>query len=631
MLGLRDIKKQNNPQKFDFEIALAGNPNVGKSTVFNALTGLKQHTGNWSGKTVTNAIGYYKFREYTLKVVDLPGTYSLSSNSDEEVISNDYIESGSASCIIVVVDATNLERNLNYVLQLLSKTQKVVLCLNMYDEAKSKGISIDIDELSLQLGVPVVCTSATKGHGLNELKKSSFDIASGKTKTYKTINLTKSDDYSLRIEQIYNQCTNICSSCIKSNNEEHSSNKNRIDKIMTNKITGLPIMLILLCLIFWITIVGANFISEYLSLLFNYIKGVLYSLFTTFNLNDVISDFLINGVFTTLSWVVAVMLPPMAIFFPLFSLLEDSGYLPRIAFNLDSCFYKVGAHGKQSLTMAMGFGCNSCGVIGCRIIDSQREKNIAIITNSFIPCNGKLPTLIAITSILLTNIVCGFLKTIVTALILLLLILLAVGITLLTSKLLSMTILKGQKSSFMLELPPYRKPQFIKTVVYSLKDRAWFVLLRAVVVAIPAGAVIWCMANLNINNISLLNYATTFLDPIGKFFGLDGVILIALLLGFPANETVIPIMLMAYSSSGTMIEYNSITQLNNILTSNGWTTIRAICFLLICMFHFPCSTTCLSIYKECKSIKLTALSMVIPTVIGLVMCLLVNMIGTIFI
>ncbi len=631
MLGLRDTKKQKTQQRFDFEIALAGNPNVGKSSVFNALTGLKQHTGNWTGKTVTNAIGYYKFKEYSIKLVDLPGTYSLSSNSEEEAIANEYIESDVASCVIVVVDATNIERNLNFVLQLLSKTQKVVLCLNMYDEAKNKGIYIDIDELSLQLGVPVVCTSATKKLGLKELKNVSLDVANGKTKTYKTIKQIKTDDYSYYIEHIYNQCTNICSSCLNSNNTKYSDFNTAIDRIMTNKVTGLPIMLILLCVIFWITIVGANYVSEYLSFFFDYIKGGLSSLFIIFSINDTISDFLINGIFTTLSWVVAVMLPPMAIFFPLFSILEDSGYLPRIAFNLDSCFYKVGAHGKQSLTMAMGFGCNSCGVIGCRIIDSEREKNIAIITNSFIPCNGKLPTLIAITSILLTNVVYGFLRTVVTALVLLLLILLTVTVTLLTSKLLSMTILKGQSSSFMLELPPYRKPQFLKTIVYSLKDRALFVLLRAVAVAIPAGAIIWCMANITIDDRSMLEHATIYLDPIGKFFGLDGVILIALLLGFPANETVVPIMLMAYSSSNTMLEYNTITQLSYILTSNGWDTVTAICFLMICMFHFPCSTTCISIYKECKSIKLTALSIIIPTIIGLILCLIIKTIADIFI
>lgn len=633
MLSIRDFNKNKKTKTdFDFEIALAGNPNVGKSTVFNALTGLKQHTGNWSGKTVVNATGFFDYEDYVYKIIDLPGVYSLNSNSEEESVANEYLKNDNYSCVVIVADATNLERNLSLVLQILKLCNTAVLCLNLCDEAKKKGIYIDTDELSLQLGIPVVCTSAKTKVGLDELKNTVYKICTREIETYRVqaIAQLSDDNYESYIEEIYRNCTRICNKCQYSDIDELNSFDRKVDKIMTSKATGIPIMLLLLCVIFWITIVGANYISDWLSAGFEYIKVLLSEFFSYINANELITDFLINGVYTTLSWVVSVMLPPMAIFFPIFSLLEDSGYLPRIAFNLDGCFKKCGSHGKQSLTMAMGFGCNACGVMGCRIIDSKREKNIAILTNSFIPCNGKLPTLIAISSIFIVTTLNDFANSILTALVLLLLIIFSVMMTLLTSKILSNTILKGQQSSFMLELPPYRKPQFLKTIVYSLKDRAWFVLLRAVCVAIPAGAIIWCMANVDIQGVSLLSYCTDFLDPVGKVLGLDGVIIMAFLLGFPANETVIPIILMSYTSSGTMTDYSSISELSYLLQSNGWTIVTAICFLVMCMFHFPCSTTCLTIYKETKSLKLTALSIIIPTLIGVGMCLVINCVHTFF-
>lgn len=633
MLSIRDFNKNKKTKTdFDFEIALAGNPNVGKSTVFNALTGLKQHTGNWSGKTVVNATGFFDYEDYVYKIIDLPGVYSLNSNSEEESVANEYLNNDNYSCVVIVADATNLERNLSLVLQILKLCNTAVLCLNLCDEAKKKGIYIDTDELSLQLGIPIVCTSAKTKVGLEELKNTVYKICTREIETYRVqaIAQLSDDNYESYIEEIYRNCTRICNKCQYSDIDELNSFDRKVDKIMTSKATGIPIMLLLLCVIFWITIVGANYISDWLSAGFEYIKVLLSEFFSYINANELITDFLINGVYTTLSWVVSVMLPPMAIFFPIFSLLEDSGYLPRIAFNLDGCFKKCGAHGKQSLTMAMGFGCNACGVMGCRIIDSKREKNIAILTNSFIPCNGKLPTLIAISSIFIVTTLNDFANSILTALVLLLLIIFSVMMTLLTSKILSNTILKGQQSSFMLELPPYRKPQFLKTIVYSLKDRAWFVLLRAVCVAIPAGAIIWCMANVDIQGVSLLSYCTDFLDPVGKVLGLDGVIIMAFLLGFPANETVIPIILMSYTSSGTMTDYSSISELSYLLQSNGWTIVTAICFLVMCMFHFPCSTTCLTIYKETKSLKLTALSIIIPTLIGVGMCLVINCVHTFF-
>lgn len=635
MFNVRDFSRKDitkNKENYEFEIALAGNPNVGKSTVFNALTGLKQHTGNWTGKTVENAVGYYKNNSKSIKVVDLPGIYSLYPQTDEEIVANEYLQRKKAFCVIAVVDATNLERNLSLVLQILNIVDKVIVCLNLCDEAKKKGIKIDADELSLQLGVPVIQTSATKNVGINNLMDTVIKLKEGNIKTYKvhSISDTYSCDYEKYISNLYIKSKEICDKCVYT--PYNSIDKTtKIDRIMTSKIFAIPIMLLLLSIIFWITIVGANYISDALSLLFDFLKNQLCILLNHFNTNAIISDFLINGIYTTLSWVVAVMLPPMAIFFPIFSLLEDSGFLPRIAFNLDSAFCRVGGHGKQALTMAMGFGCNACGVMGCRIIDCEKEKNIAILTNSFIPCNGRLPTLIAISSIFIANSALIFIDSIITTIVLMLLIILSVVVTFLTSKLLSTIIFKEQNSTFALELPPYRKPRIFKTIIYSIKDRAWFVLLRAVSVAIPCGAVIWLMANITIDNITLLEHCTAFFDPFGKLLGLDGVIIMAFILGLPANEIVIPIILMSYTKDTMLTDYTSLEHLSTLLTANGWNLITAICFLILCIFHFPCSTSMLTIYKETKSIKLSALAFVIPTIIGILLCFLINLVSLMFV
>ena len=623
MLFIRDSKCDKHLE-CDFEIALVGNPNVGKSSLFNAITGLKQHTGNWSGKTVDSAFGYYEYNKHSIKLVDLPGVYSLKSDSDEEVVANTYLKSKKADCTIIVVDSTNLERNLNLVLQVLKINHNAVLCLNMWDEAKKCGVFIDKDELSLQLGIPVISTSATKNNGIDKLIETAVKVSDGKIKTYKVkgIRELSEDDYCEYVENIYTISTRICNKCLYV--PENKNKVNLIDKLLTSKVTGIPIMLLLLGVLFWITIVGANYFSEILSYAFSRIIDILRVFLVNISVNDTIISFLLDGILTTLAWVVAVMLPPMAIFFPIFSLLEDSGVLPRIAFNLDSCFKKVGANGKQSLTMAMGLGCNSCGVMGCRIINSESEKNIAILTNSFVPCNGKLPSLIAITSIFFASTASVFFDSVITSFVLVVLIVISILLTLIVAEVLSKTLYKGDRSVFMMELPPYRKPQIIKTIVYSLKDKALFVLLRAVAVAVPAGALIWLMVNITINDISILKYCTDFLEPFGKVLGLDGVILMAFILGFPANETVIPIMLMSYTSSSTLMDYSGLEQLGMLLVSNGWNFTTAVCFIILCMFHFPCSTTCITIYKETKSLKTTALSVILPTFIGVVLCLLIS-------
>lgn len=685
-------------------IALAGNPNVGKSTVFNALTGMRQHTGNWAGKTVANASGTFTHKNIDFTLVDIPGTYSLMASSPDEEAAREFICFGQPDCIIVVLDATCLERNLNLAIQILEVNKKAVICVNLLDEATKKGIQIDLDELSLYLGVPVVGTAARSGEGLDELKDAVFDVATGERKVFgtkikynsnlekaitkleniiedsklfddktfsylskrflalrlidcdkkldnsikeyfnfslvehKTINKAfteihnelenigmKQDDIRdiivegivAKAREIYAHCTCLCDKC-------YSRRDRKLDKILTSKLTGIPIMLLLFGVIFYITISGANYPSELLSMAFSKVQEWLYGLFDLLHSPPFLKGLLIDGMFKTLSWVVAVMLPPMAIFFPLFTLLEDFGYLPRVAFNMDRFFAKSGTSGKQSLTMLMGFGCNACGVTGCRIIESPRERIIATITNNFVPCNGRFPTLIAIiTMFFATGISLPF-RSLVSAGLLLTVIVFGVVVTLLVSKLLSATLLKGLPSSFTLELPPYRRPQICKTIVRSLLDRTIFVLLRAMCVAAPAGIVIWLMSNIMINGESLCVIISNFLQPLGSLMGLDGVILLAFILGFPANEIVIPIIIMIYTASGTLVEYDSLSSLYNLFVENGWTWVTALCTMIFSLMHFPCSTTCLTIYKETKSLKWTLLSFILPTILGILLCMAIN-------
>ena len=608
---LNEIKKDIN-----FTIGLVGNPNVGKSSVFNNLTGLHQHTGNWPGKTIESSFGTYDYLGNKFLIVDLPGTYSLNSYSKEEAVTTDFIEKSHFDVMVVVVDATVLERNLNLVLQVLQITKNVIVCVNLLDEAKKKNIKINLKLLSEKLGVPVVGTIATKKNTLDELKKKINYIACNRTDD---VNEFSSDEEVVRnSEMIANEV--VDKSCINATRDR------KIDKILTSKIFGLPIMIAMLGFIFWLTIIGANYPSKILSWLFELGQKRLENWFIAWKFPHFVSGLLINGVYQTVTWIISVMLPPMAIFFPLFTLLEDLGVLPRIAFNLDNFFRKAGTCGKQALTMCMGFGCNAAGVIGCRIMRSTRERLIAIVTNCFIPCNGRFPLLITVATIFFAGMFNGIVGSLVSTFIVLGVILLGIVLSLFISKILSCTILKGESSGFILELPPYRKPQIGSILIRSVLDRTIFVLGRAVCSAIPAGIVIWVLANVQIDGTSMISYIACFFDPIAKIMGLDGYILTAFIFGIPANEIVLPILLMMYMKSGYLVDISDSWRIGEILITNGWTILTAINVMIFTLLHFPCMTTLLTIKKETNSSKWVWISFLIPTVCGMIICILTNFI-----
>ena len=673
------------PRPEDKLIALAGNPNVGKSTIFNSLTGMRQHTGNWPGKTVSNARGYCRGQERGYVMVDLPGTYSLMADSPEEVLARDFICFGGADAVLVVCDATCLDRNMNLLLQTMETGRPVLLCVNLLDEAESKGIHIDLKTLEDKLGIPVIGTVARDKKSREKILSAmdrAFDIpvkremanipypepveqalealmplageieglsprficlrlllgemddrvglelreAAREQREFLAQNGIDTDRlHDMLVSSLVKTGERLCQGAVENGEGGYGSRDRAIDRIVTSHIFGYPLMIVLLALVFYLTIKGANYPSQWLSTgLFKIYDGLL-ELLPSLGAPYWLTGIAVDGAYKTLAWVVSVMLPPMAIFFPLFTLLEDSGYLPRIAYNLDRPFCRCGSCGRQALTMAMGFGCNAAGVVGCRIINSRRERLLAIITNSLVPCNGRFPTLIALISMFLIS--GGGENALLSALALTGLILLSVALTFISTKLLSMTLLKGESSAFVLELPPYRRPELGKVIVRSVMDRTLFVLGRAAAVAAPAGAVLWLLANIGIGGENVLALLSRNLEPLGRLLGMDGAILLAFILGFPANEIVLPIAVMIYSMSGSLTELGELTALRPLLEAQGWTAITALCVMLFSLCHWPCSTTLLTIKKETGSFKWTALSALLPTALGVALCMAVSALG----
>jgi ferrous iron transport protein B len=717
-------------ESWDYVVALAGNPNTGKSTVFNALTGLRQHTGNWPGKTVARAEGGFQYDSKRFKMVDLPGTYSLLSTSLDEQVARDFLLFGRPDVTVIVADAGRLERNLNLALQVLEITDRVVVCLNLMDEAKRHGIQVDERQLARELGVPVVFTSARFGKGLPELLQAINDVASVKTvcrprrlesepaavkpaladlverlraalptlpnPRWVALRLLGGDDKIVQglrrgelaslgsvaasaelaspdtiegpsspepvpeaepileaartwrvripgdlhehiVEAIYQQAARITNRVVSQLGQAARPTLGRtLDRVVTSRVWGFPIMMLLFGVMLWLTITGANYPSAMIAqVLVDSGHPWLKSLFETLGSPWWLTGLVVDGMYLATAWVVSVMLPPMAIFFPLFTLLEDFGYLPRVAFNLDRFFKASGAHGKQAMTTMIGFGCNAAGVVATRIIDSPRERLLAILTNNFALCNGRWPTQFLIATVFIGALVPASLASFVAAGAVTGVALLGILMTLIVGWSLSRTVLRGEVSTFSLELPPYRPPRFWQTLYTSLIDRTLFVLWRAVVFALPAGAAIWLCANIQIGGSSLAGHFIDFANPFGLLLGLNGVILLAYIIAIPANEIVIPTILMLTAmvtgahgvgqGAGVMFELDSTDSLKQLLGAGGWTLLTAVNLMLFSLLHNPCSTTLYTIYKETGSAKWTAVAALLPLALGFATTFLVAM------
>ncbi len=589
------------------KIALVGNPNVGKSTVFNALTGLRQHTGNWPGKTVELALGHFTYKGMDYELVDLPGTYCLQGESREEEITGEFIAEETTDGILILCDGTCLERSLHLALQVIPLCPKVLVAVNLMDEAEKMGLHVDIPELSVGLGVAVIGICGKEKKDL-ELLQEHLRLLTQGFLPYAPPE-RKGENWELSYAQ---ELTDRV--CRRDRGE--TTLTDRLDRILLRSVWAYPCAFALLLGILWLTVRGANYPSVALERVFSFGATALWNLLSTLPSFSV--KLLIEGIYEPVTRVIAVMLPPMAIFFPLFTLLEDFGYLPRLAFLLDEGFRRSGGCGKQALTMAMGFGCNGVGVTGCRIMDSPKDRLIGIVTNSLVPCNGRFPSLILLMAVILGRTDPGL-----RALGLSVLIGLSVLMTLVLSRFLHRRVVKDQGSIFVMELPPYRRPKVGQVILRSFLDRCLTILGRAVAVAAPMGVGIWLLKQIPLGEGNVITFLGTLLEGPGRVLGIGGTMLLAFLLGSPANELVIPIWIMVMTGGGWGFGGAEIS--TQALTDLGLTAGQGLCTMVFMLFHWPCTTTLWTIYKETKRLSYTLLAWALPTGVGVVLCILVNL------